>query len=341
MVYDYHYLRTPSRYVDAEILREGYTPRHLTSLQHAAVIAVSSTVASICVRPIQHIQNFSFVWSTPGDNNFHVFGSDKRAHFFRTLFSVQWLRGTNSIPATAARFGGLVGTFSTVLPHAESLVGERRYFMSGALSGAAAGALLTVVQHPFDVLRAAAESNRGPKQFSGMLDVIWTSLKHNPKTLLGIYVGFSSAITMNILQYGILFGWYKLWREDLVARGPFYLFLGCQLGAFCGAVVAYPFMTLRLIVFAANVNQRAGMKLAATRVFLDMKKKHGVSKVYDGFFKGRPALAACGPALMLTLYDVCCRRYTEKLHPERKVWHSTPQQSMFNVGVADWVRKYA
>lgn len=296
-------------------LRQGYTQPCLTFAQHGAVVGGASLTAAVLARPTAKLGRFYFLSDVPGESS-RIFMSDKRAQFFRVLVDTRWWSGGGSL---------LHGTVDYALPLAlfvcardwlnACAVGTNA--VNGFVAGGWTGAVYTLARHPYDVLRATAEAPGGPKAFRGPADVFVSALKERPAILKGLYTGVSAALLGRTAQYSLQFGLYNALRYDGVYRSHFLLFVYCHMACFFGVLVNYPFLSLRQQLHWMNRTSR-GRPQTYRSLFFELRRRHGLTKVYDGFFTSRPWLNTLTPALALFLYDVGSRRYTEYLHPTMK-----------------------
>ncbi|KAH9580011.1 Mitochondrial substrate/solute carrier [Trypanosoma melophagium] len=330
--------RTSAEFTGPLLRVHGYTEPRLTSLQHTAVILAVSVVTACLKQPIAKLESFYFVTDVPGESN-RIYASDKRAHFFRTLFSTRWFTG-HSILLSTSEYVFLLSVFTT-LRNALSLSANKtnknrntntiRGFIAGGLTGVAYAA----VRHPYDVLRATADVLEVPKQFRNAGDVLKTALREKPSVLLGIYRGFTAAACGRMVQYAAQFGVYNATRYDGVYHNNFLLFLYCHLGVFLGQLLQYPFMSLKYQLHLRNQATRR-QTITYRSYIAEIRARHGITKIYDGFFTGRPVLNAVPAALLMTLYDMYTRRYTEYLHPELRKVHGEVDQPLCSVHTAPY-----
>ncbi|ORC91067.1 uncharacterized protein TM35_000074910 [Trypanosoma theileri] len=331
--------RTAGEFTDPLLRVRGYTEPQLTSPQHAAVILAVSFVTACLKQPIAKLESFYFIADVPGESN-RIYGSDKRAHFFRTLFSTRWFTG-HSILWNTSEYVFLLSVFTT-LRNALSLSesdkktnrnnnNTARGFIAGGLTGLAYAA----VRHPYDVLRATADVVEGPKQFKSAGDVLKTALRERPSVLLGIYKGFTAAACGRMVQFAAQFGIYNATRYDGVYHDTSVLFLYCHLAAFLGQLLQYPFMSLKYQLRLRNQFTR-GQPITYRSYIAEIRSRHGISKIYDGFFTSRPILNAIPAALLMTLYDLYTRRYTEYLHPELQKLNGEVDQPLCSVRTAPY-----
>lgn len=341
--------RTPTPYVERDVIAEGYTEPYLTLPQHAAVLLGSSFVAAVLHQPIRQLSALSFLTAVPGDKSQIVVLSDKRAMFFYSFFSTKWFGSARTVLVAWLNYASLVGIYAATQSALKERLGSN--IASGFIAGGVAGLSQALVSHPFDVLRATAEHPSAPRKFSGPLDVLWTSVKHKPSNLRELYRGGGLMLTTTTIQFSILFGWYNAVKEDRVARGLHHLFLAVHAMACATTLIAYPCLHLRQLTHIANLQLGGSGKamnfgnssssrqprISAAQLFWDLKKKHGITKVYDGFFRNRPFLAIAPLSLMITLYDLGCRRYTEFIHPSRTRRHADPDQYLFRPRIPGYV----
>ncbi|KEG10786.1 solute carrier family 25 (mitochondrial adenine nucleotide translocator), member 4/5/6/31 [Trypanosoma grayi] len=328
--------RHAAEFRDPQVRVHGYTEPCLTPAQHAAVIAGVSLTSACLKRPIVKLDAFYFLSDVPGESN-RIYASDKRAHFFRTLFSMRWFTG-QPILRSAAEYILLLALFTRLREWLKRAGGVAAGLAAGGLTGVA----YTALRHPYDVLCATAEAAVGPKKFGGARDVLLTALREKPSVLLGIYRGVTVAACGRMMQYGAQFGVYNATRYDGVYHHTALLFLYCHFGAFLGLVLQYPFMSVRHQLYMRNQFTR-GKPHTFRSYIAEVRVRHGITKIYDGFFTSRPILNAVPPALMMTLYDVCVRRYTEYLHPELQKLHGEVDQPLYSsrkVPYAESLPKY-
>ncbi|KPI89775.1 hypothetical protein ABL78_1155 [Leptomonas seymouri] len=326
--------RTPTAYQEPIAHRQGYTEPKLTTAEHGAII-VTCSAASACVTvPTAKLGQFYFLSDVPGESS-RIYMSDKRAQFFRVLFRTKWWQGR---PVRWLMVDYVTGLSLFIV--LRQLLGDLAPAWSngrrGFLAGATAGALYAALRHPYDVLRATAEASTGPRSFRGAADVFLTALKERPRVLKGLYRGFSVAISCRMAQFALQFGLYNWLRYDGVYRSPLMLFLYCHVATFLGLVAQYPVQALRQQLYLANTLTK-GRPLGYRSLIMDMRRRHGITKVYDGFFRGKPLLNAVPPALLMFLYDVCTRRYTEYLYPELKA-KPVHEQSLTSVAAPPHVK---
>ncbi|XQJ28875.1 Mitochondrial carrier protein, putative [Leishmania guyanensis] len=307
--------RTATPYQEPIAHRQGYTETQLTTRQHGAVIVGCSTACAFVTVPIAKLDRFYFLSDVPGESG-RIYMSDKRAQFFRVVLHTRWWQG-RSVVWLAADYGFLLATFAMLRHWLETATvtaqwnSRRRGFVAGAVTGV----LYATMRHPYDVLRATAEALAGPHQFRGAADVLVTALRERPRVLLGVYRGFSVAVLSRSLQFALQFGLYNWMRYDGVYRHSMVLFLYCHLATFLGVVAQYPVHSLRQELRVLNAATR-GRPKSYRSLFLDLRRRHGITKLYDGFFRSKPILNAVPMALLMTAYDMCTRRFTEYLHPE-------------------------
>ncbi|KAG8347468.1 hypothetical protein ERJ75_001243800 [Trypanosoma vivax] len=299
----------------------GYTEPQLKPRQDAAVILVTSVVTSWLQRPISKLHAFYFLSDVPGASN-QPHTLEKRVHFFRTLFNIPWLSGQPIIWNTS-RYVFLLTLF-VWLRH---LLSDRNNTAVGFTAGALTGVVYTLMRHPYDVLHATAAGASGPVAFTGAMDVVKRAMRENPRILLGIYRGLAPAASGRALLYCAKFGVYNALRYDGVYHGTWALFLYCHFGACLGRVLQYPFLSARHQLHMRN-QQTRGRPLTFRSYIMEVRARHGITKIYDGFFASRPFLNAVPSALLLTLYDVCTRRLTEHLHPDLRKLHAKVDQPL-------------
>jgi hypothetical protein len=338
--------RTPTNYKDRDVIAEGYTPPFLTLPQHAAVLVGSSLASALLHQPIRQLSTLSFLMAVPGDRTQVVVISDKRAMFFYNIFSTQWFGSIRTVSAAWFNYASVVGIYAVCHANLKESLGNTA---SGFASGAVVGLSQSLVRHPYDVLRATAQHPLAPKNFSGPLDVLMTSIRHKPSNLLDLYRGGSIITISTTAQYALLLGWYNYVKEDRVARGLHHLFFAIHVMACATTLIAYPFLNLRQMAHISNLQLGGVMKMkksdgtfmcpkvTMTQLFWELKKKHGITKVYEGYFRNRPFLAIAPLSLMITLYDLGCRRYTEFIHPSMKRSHAEPSQYLLRPKTPDYV----
>ncbi|KAK7200622.1 Mitochondrial carrier protein [Novymonas esmeraldas] len=308
--------RTNTRYETPVPHRRGYTEVQLTTWQHGAVVAGCSTACAWATPPLLKLERFYFLSDVPGESS-RIYMSDKRAQFFRVLFHTRWWHG-RSVVWLAGEYGLLLSTFITLRSLLESSTAATAQWsnrLRGFVSGALTGAVYAAMRHPYDVLRATAEAPGGPRRFRGPADVVVTALRERPRLLLGVYRGLRVALSGRMCQFGLQFGLYNWLRYDGVYRNAAVLFLYCHLATFAGMAAQYPLQSLRQQLHAINATVR-GRPLTHRSLFLSLRRRHGITKLYDGFFRGKPLLNAVPMALLMTAYDMSARRLTELLHPD-------------------------
>ncbi|ESS65356.1 hypothetical protein TCDM_06278 [Trypanosoma cruzi Dm28c] len=308
---------------------QGYTEPRLTFVQHAAVVLGVSATTAFLRHPIVKFDSFYFLSDVPGESN-RIYASDKRAQLFRTLFSVRWFSGPSAL-WSMSEYVFLLAIFTWLREVLSWGNNTPRGFAAGSLTGVAYAA----VRHPYDVLRATSEATGGPKKFKGVGDVFRTALREKPSALLGLYRGFASAACGRLLQFGAQFGVYNATRYDGVYRQTCVLFFYCHLGAILGLFLQYPLLSVKYQLHMRNQFTK-GRPHTYRSYILEVRARHGISKIYDGFFNSRPILNAVPAALLMTLYDVCARRYTEFLHPELQKVHGEVDQPIFGVRSAPY-----
>lgn len=327
--------RTPTEYKDRDVIAEGYTPPCLTLPQHTAVLVGSSFAAALLHQPIRQLSTLSFLTAVPGDRSQVVVISDKRAMLFYNLFTTQWFGSLRTVSAAWFNYASIVGIYAACHANFQERLGNTA---SGFAAGAVVGISQSLVRHPYDVLRATAQHPLAPKKFAGPLDVLWTTVQHKPSNLFELYRGGTLITLTTTAQFSILLGWYNLVKEDRVARGLHHLFFAVHLVACATTLIAYPFLNLRQMAHITNLQLGGVMimkradgtlyhpKVTMSQLFWELKKKHGITKIYDGYFRNRPFLAIAPLSLMITMYDLGCRRYTEFIHPSMKRSHAEPGQ---------------
>ncbi|ESL06532.1 hypothetical protein TRSC58_05792 [Trypanosoma rangeli SC58] len=311
----------------------GYTEPKLTPVQHSAVVLAASAITALLKRPIVKMDSFYFLSDVPGESN-RIYASDKRAQFFRTLFGIRWFAGP-PILWSMSEYVFLLASFTWLrerLPWDSSIL---RGFAAGGLTGVA----YTAVRHPYDVLRATSEAVGHPKKFKDVRDVVKTALREKPSVLLGVYRGVTAVAVGRLVQFGAQFGVYNATRYDGVYRHTCMLFLYCHLGATLGLLLQYPFLSIKHQLHLRNQFTR-GKPHTYRSYILEVRARHGITKVFDGFFTSRPMLNAVPAALLMTLYDVCTRRYTEFLHPKLRKVHAEVDQSMFSASGAPYASSF-
>ncbi|KAG5498534.1 hypothetical protein JKF63_02820 [Porcisia hertigi] len=307
--------RTTTPYQQPIAHRQGYTEAQLTVRQHAAVIMGCSTGCALVTVPIGKLERLYFLSDVPGESN-RIYMSDKRAQFFRVMLHTRWWQG-RSVLWMAADYGFLLSTFVMLRQslNTMSVASEWGNSRHGFVAGAVTGALYATMRHPYDVLQATAEAATGPRPFRGALDVLVTALQERPKVLLGVYRGFSLTLLGRSSQFALQFGLYNCLRYDGVYRHGMMLFLYCHLATFLGMAVHYPVQSLRQQLHIINSATR-GRPRGYRSLFIDLRRRHGITKLYDGFFRNKPVLNAVPAALLMVAYDVSTRRYTEYLYPD-------------------------
>ncbi|KPA82991.1 hypothetical protein ABB37_02728 [Leptomonas pyrrhocoris] len=329
----YHH-RTPTAYQEPIAHRQGYTEPRLTTAEHGAVIAACSVTCALATVPIAKLEHFYFMCDVPGESS-RIYMSDKRAQFFRVLFHTRWWQG-RSVPWLTVDYAFSLGLFVALRQQLEAAAPAWSNRRRGFLAGAAAGAIYAALRHPFDVLRTTAEATTGLRQFRGAGDVFFTALKERPTVLKGLYRGFTVALTGRTAQFALQFGLYNWLRYDGVYRSPVMLFLYCHAATFLGLLAQYPVQALRQQLYLANTSTR-GRPQSYRSLIMDIRRRHGITKVYDGFFKHKPFLNAVPPALLMCIYDVSTRRCTEYLYPER-IAKPVHEQSLTSVAAPPRVR---
>lgn len=234
----------------------------------------------------------------------------------------------------------------------------------GCVAGAMSGLVYALLRYPFDTLSATAQAMRAPphaKSVSsarsvssspsvvptgrprqtrvfggGAGEVLLAALRDRPAMLCNIYQGVSAVALGKSLQMLCCFGCYHALRYDGVYRGTTVLFGYCYLGAVAGLAAQYPCLALRQQLRARNAVMH-GPPMSYRDLLREMRRRHGWSKVYDGFFRTKPFLSALAPALLLTWYDMATRRLTERLYPECNRRHAHHSQSALFYPVADYV----
>ncbi|KAG5472623.1 hypothetical protein LSCM4_01943 [Leishmania orientalis] len=327
--------RTNTPYQQPIAHRQGYTETQLTVHQHSAVIAGCSTACALVTVPILKMERFYFLSDVPGESR-RICISGKQAQFFRVLLHTRWWQG-RSIVWLAVDYGFLLSTF-VALRHSlktATTTAQRDNGRRGFVAGAMTGACYATVRHPYDVLRATAEASTAPRQFRGATDVFLTALRDRPRVLLGLRRGFSVAVLGRSLQFALQFGFYNWLRYDGVYRHSAVLFIYCHLATFLGMAAQYPVQSLRQQLYIINSTTR-GRPQSYRSLFHDLRRRHGVTKLYDGFFRGKPILNAVPMALLMTAYDLSSRRYTEYVHPEAAA-KPTHTQSLTSVAAPAYV----
>ncbi|CCW61766.1 unnamed protein product [Phytomonas sp. EM1] len=321
--------KTNTPYTEPLQLRQGYTEPDLTLPQHALVILGSAFAVACAQRPIRQLERFYFLSDVPGESR-RIGVSDKQSEVVRTLFRTRWWAGP---PLWRGTLSGAVSLGGFV--YIRSQFHEKGGPCSGFIAGAATGLLYAVASHPYDVLRATAEAPNAPKTFRGPMDVLWTALTKKPRVLFGLYRGIPTMAMAYATHYGVQFGLYNYLRYDGVYRGPLVLFFYCHLAAFVGQVLFFPFLRVRQQLLA--VNSRIHLRPVGYRFLIgELRRRYGLSKVYDGFFSSKPVLSTIPAALLLMFYDVASRRYTEYLNPERKA-RAKPSQQLGSVRLPSYV----
>nr|CCC90882.1 conserved hypothetical protein [Trypanosoma congolense IL3000] len=199
--------RPVGSYCDPVVRVHGYTEPKLNWTQHTTVILGASAAAAWLKRPIEKLHAFYFLCDVPGDSS-RIYASDKRAHFFRTLFGVRWFAGPSVLWALAEYAFQLV-VFTQLrdsLPFGGNTI---RGFVAGGLTGA----IYTAFCHPYHVLRATAEAEKS-MGFLGASDVFRRAITERPAVLLDIYRGAAVASCGQMFLLGSTFGFYNATRYD-------------------------------------------------------------------------------------------------------------------------------
>ncbi|KAG5472242.1 hypothetical protein LSCM1_03640 [Leishmania martiniquensis] len=330
--FSYH---TKTPYQEPIAHRQGYTEPQLTMRQHSVVIAGCSAACAFATGPIAQLKRFYFMSDVPGESR-RICMPDRRAQLFHVLLHTQWWQG-RSIVWLAVDYGFLLSTFVMLRHWLETAAATAHWDNGhrGFVAGAMTGALYATVRHPYDVLRATADASTGPRQFRGATDVLLTALRERPRVLLGLCRGFSVALAGRSLRFALQFGIYNMLRYDGVYRHSVVLFLYCQLATLMGVAVQYPVQSLRQQLHTINAVAR-GRPKSYRSLFHDLRRRHGITKLYDGFFRGHPILNAVPMALLMTAYDVSSRRCSEYLHPEAAA-KPTHTQSVTSVAAPTYV----
>lgn len=326
--------RTPTAYQEPIAHRQGYTEPHLNTAEHTAIIASCAATCAVLTVPIAKLEQFYFLSDVPGESS-RIYMSDKRAQFFRVLFSTRWWQG-RSVPFLTLDYAFPLALFVTLRQQLTVVAPTWTNRRRGFIAGAATGAVYATLRHPYDVLRATADASAGPRPFRGAADVFMTALRERPAVLKGLYRGYSVALCGRTAQFGLQFGLYNWLRYDGVYRSPVMLFLYCHAATFLGLAAQYPVQALRQQLYLANTLTK-GRPQSYRSLVMDLRRRHGITKVYDGFFRSKPFLNAIPPALLMCLYDVGTRRYTEYRHPELMA-KPVHEQSLTSVAAPTHVR---
>lgn len=315
--------RPVGKFCDPAIRVRGYTEPQLNHQQHAAVILSASTITAWLRRPIEKLHAFYFLCDVPGESS-RIYASDKRAHFFRTLFGIKWLAGPSNL-WTIASYAFQLTAFTKL----RDLIPCESNTTCGFTAGCLTGLLYAFLRHPYEVLLATAEAEKGPMKFVGAWDVFMKAVTEKPNVLLGIYRGVSVAACSQVALLGTTWGVYNAVRYDGVYHGTPVLFLYCHGGALLGKILQYPFLSIRQQVRIRNQHTR-GRPHTFRSYIVEVRRKHGITKIYDGFFASRPILNSIPAALLLVTYDLCSRHLTEQLHPELRKMHGEVNQPLYS-----------
>ncbi|RNF26166.1 solute carrier family 25 (mitochondrial adenine nucleotide translocator), member 4/5/6/31 [Trypanosoma conorhini] len=322
-------LRTAAEFEEPRVRVQGYTEPRLTRVQHSAVVLGVSAATALLKRPLVKMDAFYFLSDVPGESN-RIYASDKRAQFFRTIFSVRWFSG-QPLLWSMLEYVFLLASFTWLRERLPWGGNTLRGFAAGGL----AGVMYAAVRHPYDVLRTTSEAVGGPKKFKGVGDVVKTALREKPSVLLGVYRGVTAVACGRLVQFGAQFGVYNATRYDGVYHHTCMLFLYCHLGAVLGLFLQYPFLSVKQQLHLRNQFTR-GRPHTYRSYIREVRARHGITKVFDGFFTSRPMLNAVPAALLMTLYDVCTRSYTEFIHPELRKLHAEVDQPIFSASGASY-----
>ena len=211
--------------------------------------------------------------------------------------------------------------------------------LNGFLAGAAAGFTLTALRHPYDVLAATAEHpGPGGRVFAGPWDVFQTMLRERPAMLKGIYRGAHVSLMASSIQFSLMFGIYNTFKYDVAVGGSdLQMYALCHLCSFTGYTMQYPIHSLKQTLDAVNRDlasrSTSGGSGCQTRItmwahFKDIKRRNGITKVYDGFFKFKPFFLTMPAAFALFAFDKSTRRMQERNYPHT-IKKNASGQSMF------------
>ncbi len=197
--------------------------------------------------------------------------------------------------------------------------GTWRYMLwiaDGFISGAGTGFAYSILRHPIDVMRHAVTAPDSPKRFTGVADVLLTTLRHKPQNIFEIYKGFPVAAAASATRCSVFFGLYHTWKYDAGSCHIAVFFALAQVSAIVAELAHYPWLKLRALVVKANQRRRFS-RLSVVDVVNELRRTGGASVVADGFWSSRPGFGSVGLAMSLVLYDYGLRYVHEQTRPRQ------------------------
>lgn len=320
----------------------------LNPFQYGAVAGGTAALSTVIHRPIYNLKHFSFLNLTPS----HLTVREKHARFEWQIRNTKWFEYPLSWPEHY--FTLFFPVWSNAVLHLgiERLLGRDKesertmraiderwahkhtkvgyivpvyhthsrwsWAVDGFASGALTGAIYTMLRHPYDVLRAAVNAPDAPRKFAGVGDVFMTIVKHKPSNALELYKGFGVAAVANVARYSSMFGTYHMWKWEL-GSGYHWIWFWCcaHVSASLGIILHYPWEQLRFRVIKANSKSRFS-KIGAADVMAELRRTVGMTVLMENFMLQRPYFLACGPATMITLFDIY----------SRETWAATTKRKM-------------
>ncbi|MFO0453341.1 MAG: hypothetical protein ACK52I_32555, partial [Pseudomonadota bacterium] len=125
--------------------------------------------------------------------------------------------------------------------------GTWRYMLwiaDGFISGAGTGFAYSILRHPIDVMRHAVTAPDSPKRFTGVADVLLTTLRHKPQNIFEIYKGFPVAAAASATRCSVFFGLYHTWKYDAGSCHIAVFFALAQVSAIVAELAHYPWLKL-------------------------------------------------------------------------------------------------
>jgi hypothetical protein len=286
-------------------LRQYPVDFHMNLTQHLACVGIGCSGGVLLGRPITHLQNFYFLSKTPDVLSM----PQKSAMFWKALLTTAWFKGTMPFWVEVGGYASLYTTFYFVDEYIGPLTPG--FLPPGVACGALTGLCAATVRHPYDVLRATADSP-GPKKWKGPMDVFFTSLREKPQVLFGLYRGFQNAAVASMIQFAVLFGIWETLKVAVVRGYDYRVFGLAWVAVLFGHVAQYPFHYIKQALFDFNKTKRFG-GLNAKQYIKEMRRTRGVTVIWTGFFKTKPLIGCVTGALTLMGYDHTKRTLHDRL----------------------------
>merc|ERR1712080_112888 len=185
-----------------------------------------------------------------------------------------------------------------------------QFFAVNMASGgmAAAGSLCIVYPLDYARTRLASDVGGGKKTFNGLLDCLKKTAS-GPMGPAGLYAGFGVSL-MGIIPYrGFQLGAFDTlvglnpYKDDTGVKGIVSTFISAQTAIIAGAIISYPFDTVRRrLQMQAELPKEKHVYNGTVDCLKKIAAEEGIAAgVYKGFIAN--AFRSVGAALVLVLYD--------------------------------------